>query len=149
MKHILYLQQNDIVAIISGSKGVSVLDLQNQVPVGLPSIIIDNQDLPEAHHLEHFRDALTADFDSPGQPKVKIDLEKAKQIAKIKIREHRKSLYEMNDIVIRDAMITDDQVTLKTAIKERDRLRNLTKIVNNVSNIDEILEKLENLNNKV
>lgn len=149
MKHVLYLQQNDVVAIISGAQGISILELQKQVPVGLPSLIIDSEQLPESHHLEHFRDALTADFDSPGQPKVKIDLEKAKKIAKEKIREYRKPLYENNDIVIRDSMLTDNQVTLKSAIKERDRLRDLTKIVNYVSNVDEILEKLENLNNKV
>jgi len=149
MKHILYLQENNLVAIISGAEGVSILELQKQVPVGLPSIIIDSEQLPPSNHLEHFRDALTADFDSPGQPDVKIDLEKAKNFAKIKIREHRTKLYETNDIVIRDAMITSDHFTLKTATAERDRLRNLTKIVNNVSNIDEILDKLKNLNIKV
>ncbi len=149
MKHILYLQQNGIVAIISGAKGTSPLDLEKQVPVGLPSVIIDSEQLPQADHLEIFRDALTADFDSPGQPNVKIDLEKAKSLAKIKIREYRKELYSANDIVIRDAMISNDQITLKSAIKQRDYLKDLTKIVNNVANIDEILEKLEDLNIKV
>jgi hypothetical protein len=149
MKHVLYLQQNNLVAIISGAKNVPINELSSLVPVGLPYLIIDSAQLPSAEHLENFRDALTADFDSPGQPNVKIDLEKAKEISKDKIREYRKKLYEMNDIVIRDAMITGDQVTIKSAAKERDRLRNLTKIVNNVSNVDEILEKLENLNNQV
>jgi hypothetical protein len=149
MKHILYLQENNLVAIISGAEGISILELQKQVPVGLPSIIVDSEKFPSSLHLEHFRDALTADFDSPGQPNVKIDLEKAKNIAKDKIREYRTKLYESNDVVIRDAMITNDQVTLKSATVERDRLKNLTKIVNNVSNIDEILDKLKNLNIKV
>jgi hypothetical protein len=147
MKHILYLQQNGVVAIISGAKGVSVLDLQKQVPVGLPSLIIDSKDLPK--NLENFRDALTADFDSPGKPNIKIDLEKAKELAKIEIREYRKKLYEINDVIIRDAMISEDKFTLNSAITERDRLRNLTKLVNNVSNVDEILKILENLNIKV
>jgi hypothetical protein len=149
MKHILYLQENNLVAIMSGANNISISELKKQVPVGLPSIIVDSEQLPSSVHLEHFRDALTADFDSPGQPNVKIDLEKAKNVAKNKIRDYRTKLYESNDIVIRDAMITNDQVTLKAATKERDRLRNLTKIVDNVSNIDEILDKLKNLNIKV
>jgi hypothetical protein len=149
MKHILYLQQDGIVAIISGAKNISLVDLQQQVPVGLPSVMIDSEQLPKTEHLEIFRDALTADFDSPGQPKVKIDLEKAKNIAKVKIRQYRKELYAANDIVIRDAMISNDQVTLKSAIKQRDYLKDLTKVVNNVANVDEIIEKLENLNIKV
>lgn len=148
MKHILYLQQNNLVAIISGAKNVPISELTALVPVGLPHLVIDNSQLPSDEYLNTFRDALTADFDSPGQPGVKIDLERAKNIAKDKIREYRKPLYESNDIVIRDAMISGDQVTLKSAIKERDRLKNLTKIVNYVSSIDEILEKLETLNIK-
>jgi hypothetical protein len=149
MKHILYLQQNGIVAIISGSKNVSILDLEKQVPVGLPHLIIDSAQLPETNHLELFRDALTADFDSPGQPRVRIDVEKAKNIAKDKIRQYRKELLATNDIVIRDAMLTNNTVTLNSALKQRDYLKDLTKVVNNVVDVNEILEKLEDLNIKV
>jgi len=149
MKHILYLQQNNVVAILTGAPGVPTTDLQKLVPVGLPWIIIDSEQLPEELHLQEFRDCLSADFDSPGQPNVKIDLEKAKIAAKDRIRAYRKDLYAQNDIVIRDAMITDDKVTLKTALAQRNKLRDLTKIVNNVSNVDEILEKLEDLKSKV
>lgn len=153
MKRILYLQQNNVVAIISGAEGVPLSELENLVPVGLPFIIIDADQLPEELYLREFRDALTADFDSPGQPNVHIDLEKAKEIAKEKLRRYREHAFQANDIAIRDAMISNNQNALKQAIAQRDKLRDLTTILDNVSKVDIILEKLdevkEELNIKV
>lgn len=149
MKHILFLQENGIIAILSGAKGVSIEQLQSYVPVGLPFLIVDSSTLPKQEHMSLFRDALVADFDSPGKPDVRLDVEKCKNIVKEIIRAYRKPLYEMNDIVIRDAMISNDKVTLKNAMAERDRLRDLTKAVNNLNTIDKLLQHIENLNIKV
>lgn len=148
MKKILYLQQNEQVAILSPAEGITIQELKKLVPVGLPYVIINNEDLPPATHLAKFYNALTADFDSPGQPNVHIDLDKAREISKNKIRAARKKKFESNDIIIRDAMLSADQVTINNAIKERNRLRDLTKVVNNIVDIDELLEKVIEIENQ-
>lgn len=148
MNKILYLQQNEQVAILSPAEGITIQELKKLVPVGLPYVIINNEDLPPATHLAKFYNALTADFDSPGQPNVHIDLDKAREISKNKIRAARKKKFESNDIIIRDAMLSADQVTINNAIKERNRLRDLTKVVNNIVDIDELLEKVIEIENQ-
>lgn len=148
MSKILYLQQNQKVAILSGATGVTIQELKKMVPVGLPYVVINDDHLPCAEHLSNFFDALTADFDSPGQPKVHIDLDKAKEIAKNRIRAAREKFFEKNDIVIRDAMLTANQVTINTAVKERNKLKDLTKIVDNIVDIDELLEKVIEIENQ-
>lgn len=149
MNHILYLQQNNIVAILNGSGGTLLADLEKQVPVGLPWIIIKSEQLPDPLHLNVFRNFLTADFDSPGQPNVRLDLEKCKNYGKDLIREYRKPKFAANDIVLRDAMLSNDTLTIKTATLERNRLKDLTKVLNYVSSVEQILQQLEVLDIKV
>lgn len=139
MKKILYLQQNGLTSIVSGTPDTPVSELEKAVPVGLSYIVVDESVLPPEEHLEFFRDALTADFDSPGQPKVEINADVARELAKNYIRAYRAPKFAQNDIVLRDAMLSDDQVTIASAKKERDRLKTLTYAVDGVSNIDELI----------
>jgi hypothetical protein len=136
MQKILFLQENGNVGVISPS--VSVEDSLSQVPVGLSYLIVDDNQLPSEEDFIQFTDALTADFGNLEKPDVRIDLKKAKQITKERLRRERIKLFEANDIAIRDAMIESNKIKLEEAIKERDRLRNITTIVDNVSSLDEL-----------
>jgi len=77
-----------------------------------------------------FRNAWTYDM--------KIDIPKAKEIWKEKLRLDRDPLFEANDLKIRDANIEGDMSALSVAVAERDRLRDITLLVDNCKTISAI-----------
>lgn len=140
MKVILYLQQNGLVGILNAAQGVSISELEKTVPVGLPYVIVDKDELPSDSELSYFRDALSADFDSPATPNVQIDILKAREISKNYIRGLREPLFQKNDVKIRDAMIASNTNNLRDALKERDRLRALPEIVDNIVDANNMID---------
>lgn len=138
MKTVLYLNSDNTVSVIYPSVGVSDSKLISFVPVGLSYLLVEDTDLPPAEDMGRFISALTADFDSPTQPNIRIDLTKAKELVKNDIRQYRQSKFAINDLAIRDAMLADDKEQLATAIKERDRLRNLPNIVNRARSLEDL-----------
>jgi hypothetical protein len=137
MKIVLYKNSDDTVSIIYSTPGISDSKLLSFVPVGLSSLLIEDTDLP-TEDMTRFMSVLTADFDSPTQPNIRIDLTKAKELVKNDIRQYRQSKFAINDLAIRDAMLADDKEQLATAIKERDRLRNLPNIVNRARSLEDL-----------
>lgn len=69
---------------------------------------------------------------------LKEDIPKSKEIWKNKLRSDREPLFTVNDIVLRDASIDNDTEKLNAGKIERDRLRDITKLVDNANTIDEI-----------
>ena len=54
------------------------------------------------------------------------------------LRTDREPLFVANDLVLRDANIENDSVKLSAGIAERDRLRDITKLIDPCKTISEI-----------
>ena len=135
MKKVLYLQENAKVALISALTLEAAI---SSVPVGLPHLVVESDDLPSKEDLAEFFDALTADFGNIEQPNVRIDMQKAKEITKERLRVERIKLFEKNDITLRDAMLSNDKVKLAEAVAERDRLKNITSLVDDADTLNSL-----------
>ena len=136
---IIYKQENGKVALIIPTNGFTIEQvIESAVPVGVPYLIINDEDIPDGFY--DFHDAVSANFDDPVNISIKVDIDKAKEIAKDRIREERKPMFEQNDIALRDAMLSGNKVNLKAAIDKRDRLRDSTKKVDKLSTLQELRE---------
>ena len=101
------------------------LDLaMKDIPKGAEYKIVDHTELPQDRI---FRNAWNYDL--------KEDIPKAKEIWKEKLRIDRKPLFDANDIRFRDAYIINDTVELDASIAERDRLRDITNLVDSCKTI--------------
>lgn len=135
---IIYEQKNKPVAIINLAEGFPMEDAIKQVPDGAKFRIVDEVDLPSDTDLFEFADALLINFDSSSKLNARIDIEKAREITKSRLRKERAPLFENVDLAIRDAMIENDQEKLKTAVSERNRLRDLTNLVYTATTVEEL-----------
>ena len=97
------------------------------IPEGAEYKVIEDTELPKDRV---FRNAW--DFD------LKEDIPKSKEIWKEKLRRDREPLFVENDLKIRDANIEGDVSGLSVAIKERDRLRDITGLVDKATSITAI-----------
>lgn len=55
-----------------------------------------------------------------------VDLDAAREETKSRLRIERAALFAVNDLVMRDAIAENNEVNRIAALKERDRLRNIT-----------------------
>jgi len=94
------------------------------IPEGATYKIIEDTELP---HDRTFRNAWNYDL--------KEDILKSKEIWKEKLRRDREPLFFANDLKIRDANIEGDMSALSVAVAERDRLRDITKLVDDCKSI--------------
>ena len=139
MKKIIYQQENGKVALVVPTNQFTLEQvIESAVPVGSPYLVIEDDDLPDG--FMDFHSAVTANFDDPVNISIKVDIDRAKEIAKDRIREERKPMFEQNDIALRDAMLSGNKVNLKAAIDKRDRLRDSTKKVDKLSTLQELRE---------
>lgn len=137
MEKIIYQQENGKVALVVPTDSFTLEQvIESAVPVGVPYLVIDDEDIPDGFY--DFHDAVSANFDDPVNISITVDIERAKEIAKNKLREERKQLFEKNDIKLRDAMLSENKVDLKAAIDTRDRLRKAPKLVDSLSSLEEL-----------
>ena len=67
---------------------------------------------------------------------ITIDINKAKAITKDRLREERKPLLEAQDILFNRALETSDDTS--AIVKEKKRLRDITKQVDDMKTLDEL-----------
>lgn len=134
-KKILYQQDNGRIAILNPANGVDIDEVLLSVPNGAQKIVVEESQLPNNDDLYHFFDALTVDFSSAA---INFDLTISKEITKQRLRKERSSLFEKNDLAIRDAMLENNTDALNLAITERNRLRDITKLADSASNLSEL-----------
>ena len=137
MKKVIYQQENGTVALIVPSDQYTLEQvIESAVPVGAAYLVIDDEDLPDG--FMDFHSAVYANFDDPINITINVDINKAREITKDRIRQERKSLFEENDIALRDAMLSSNKVALKAAIDKRDKLRDATKKVEELNTVNEL-----------
>ena len=72
-----------------------------------------------------------------------VDINKAKDITKDRLRAERKHLLEAQDIAFQRAL--EANADTSAIVAEKQRLRDITKIVDNINTVDEL--KTLNINN--
>lgn len=138
MNTILYKQENGKIAIMSLSLETSIEQAKTFIPTGAEYCVVDSTQLPSNSDLTNFFDALSVDFTNLSNPIIGIDIVEARAITKTRLRRERISLFEANDIIIRDAMIENNPEKLTAAIAERDRLRDITLLTDTVNTTAEL-----------
>ncbi len=90
-----------------------------------------NDDLDEKSYRKIDKDWIPTDriFRDSWEIDLTVNIPKAKEIWKEKLRVERLPLFEANDILLRDAMVEDDADKKAIALAERDRLRDITLLV--------------------
>jgi hypothetical protein len=100
---------------------------KKDIPEGAEYKIMDASEIPMDRT---FRDAWDFDF--------KVAIPTAKEIHKTRLRIDRLPFYEINDILLRDAFLESDSKKKSKGIKERDRLRDITKKVDTCKTAEDI-----------
>ncbi len=118
--------------MVSPSLGISPEDC---VPKKTNYIMLDESELPDEQTLIDYFEAMTIDFSNRTTG---IDLPTARELTKNILRKQRITLFEKNDLRLRDSIISNDQQELDLAITERDRLRNITLLADVAPTFDDL-----------
>ena len=133
---ILYEQTDKSVAIVNYPEDVNVKHIiRSQIPNDVPYVLIDESDLPSEADLSEFGSALRVNWDNGN---ISFDISVAREITKNRLRKERIVFFEKNDIALRDAMLENNNDKISLAIAERDRLRNITQLVDTLNDLTEL-----------
>lgn len=102
--------------------------LEKDVPKGKGARIVDQNSLP---HDNDFYDAWEMDDTS-----VTVNLAKAKEITKNRLRAERKPLLEAQDVAFQRALETGADTS--AIVAEKNRLRDITKLADSATTLDEL-----------
>ncbi len=133
---ILY-NNNGTVGIVSIAAGYSIEDCLDTLPKDCKYAIFSEEEISNTKHFDDFFSAIILDVDSESS-KINFDIVKAREITKERLRKERIPYFEKSDIAIRDAMIENSFEKLKEAVDERNRLRDITLLVNQLNTLDEL-----------
>jgi hypothetical protein len=123
---ILYKQEDNTIALVSPNPEIAIETVLADLPSNQPMIMVEDAQLPSNNDLSEFFDALTVNFSNS---KIGFDIKIARELTKKRLRIKRQPLFQLVDLSIRDAMLENDLDKLNQAIAERDRLRDITKLV--------------------
>jgi hypothetical protein len=127
-KVIIYTNDNGNVSVCSPTGELSIEEVQiKDTPEG--SIIIDESELPNEHN--DFFDAWEL-IDT----EVKVNMAKAKEITKARLRMERLPLLQAQDVAFQRALETGSDTT--AIVAEKQRLRNITTLADQATTLDEL-----------
>ena len=69
---------------------------------------------------------------------ITINFDKAKQITKERLRQERKSLLEVQDVLFQRSL--ENNTDTSAIVAEKQRLRDITNLVDNVTNLEQLKE---------
>jgi hypothetical protein len=125
---IVYTNQNGGVSICYPTSELPIEDVQaKDTPIG--SVIIDTDSLPNEYN--YFFGALELDGIN-----ITINLNKAKDITKDRLRKEREPLLLAQDIAFQRALETGADTS--AIVAEKQRLRDITKLVDTVNTVEEL-----------
>jgi hypothetical protein len=132
-KKILYKQENGKIAIITPAEGADIDQVLSSIPVQTMKTVVEENQLPNDDDLFHFFEGLTVDFNTNA---IGFDIDECRKITEQRLRRERVSLFEKNDLALRDAMLENDTDAVNRAIAERDRLRDITLVPDTIDTLD-------------
>ena len=103
--------------------------LTKDVPEGRNARIVDQMDLPYQHN--DFYDAWEMDDKS-----ITVNLAKAKEITKKRLRAEREPLLQAQDVAFQRALESGADTT--AIVAEKNRLRDITKLADTANSLDEL-----------
>jgi hypothetical protein len=128
MQVIVYSQENGQVAVCYPTGELPIEELLSRdCPQG--AVIVDNDSLPNEH--DEFFDAWELNGST-----VSINLTKAKEITKTRLRVERVQLLLAQDILFQRAIETSADTS--AIVAEKQRLRDITKLVDSATTTDEL-----------
>ena len=125
---------NGSVGIVSIAEGYSIEDCIELLPKGCTYCIFSEEQINNTEYFDDFFEAIVLE-----NSQIQFNIVKAQEITKQRLRKERAPMFESVDLDIRDAMISNDMEKLKKAVAERDRLRDITLIVDNVNELSELV----------
>lgn len=132
-KRIIYTRPEDGgVSIVIPAPGVSIEEAQKAIPPGIPYEIVDTVTIPSDRA---FRGAWEHDT-TEAPEKIRIHLEKAQEITKERLRAEREPLLKEQDIAFQKALETGSDTS--DVIAKKQRLRDITKLVDTESDIEKL-----------
>lgn len=127
---IIFTNNNGGVSVCVPTGELPIEKVQaKDIPAGVQSFIVDLSSLPQADN--DFFDA----WEQTGGV-ISVNLNKAKQITKARLREERKPLLEKQDIAFQRAIETGADTT--EIVVEKNRLRDVTNLVDACNTLDEL-----------
>jgi hypothetical protein len=124
-KRIIYPTDNGGVAVLIPAESIEAA--MKDIPEGKPYKIVDVADVPTDRT---FRNAWK---DEGG---IKVDMGKAKDLTKDRLRADRKPLLEAQDVAFQRAL--ESGASTAEIVKEKQRLRDITKQVDALTSLDEL-----------
>jgi hypothetical protein len=116
------------VAIIHPTGELSIEEVAaKDMPAGVPYRIVNDDEVPSDRT---FRNAWK---DEGG---IKVDMGKAKDLTKNRLRAERKPLLEAQDVAFQRAL--ESGASTAEIVKEKQRLRDITKQVDGITSLDEL-----------
>ena len=121
------------------AEGVSAEDMITEVPTGSNYRLIDNWGSVLIQDLDDFQDALRVNYDpSVTDNYITWDIDAAKEITRERLRNERKTLFEANDIKLRDAILANNDGDIAKFTAERDRLRDAPLLADSANTLEEL-----------
>ena len=129
-KVIIFKNDNGGIAVCIPTGEISIDAVMGKdVPTGRDARIVDSADLPEADN--DFFDAWEMDANS-----VTVNLEKAKELTKRRLRAEREPLLAAQDVAFQRALETGADTT--AIVAEKQRLRDITALADTCSTTTEL-----------
>jgi hypothetical protein len=138
MNNKIVYNNNGAVGIVSIAAGYLFEDCLNTLPKDCKYAIFSEEEISNTKHFDNFFNAIILDVDGESS-KIDFDIVKAREITKERLRKERIPYFEKSDIAIRDAMIENSFEKLKEAVDERNRLRDITLLVEQCSTLDDLI----------
>lgn len=130
-KVIIYTGENGNVIVVVPTGEIPIESVQQKdIPPGVESFIVEKNSLPLKY--EYFFNAW-----EQNNGIVTVNIEKAKEIHKKWLRIDRAELFEKLDVAFQRALETNSDTS--KIVQEKQRLRDITILVDNQTTLDEIL----------
>ena len=131
-KVIIFNNDNGGVAVCIPTGELSIDAVMGKdVPTGRNARIVDSSDLPEEDN--DFFDAWEMDADS-----VSVNLDKAKEITKNRLRAERAPLLAAQDVLFQRALESATPVDTSAIVAEKQRLRDITLLADDCTTTEEL-----------
>jgi hypothetical protein len=133
---ILYEQEDLSVAIVNLSAETTIEDALLSIPKDVKHRVANYSDLPDQMMLSKFSKATRLNLTGNC---ISFDVPAVAEVTKNRLRKERQPLLEANDLLLRDAILENDEEKRIKGLQERDRLRNITKLADAAQTVEELM----------
>lgn len=127
---IIFTNENGNVSVCVPTGELSVQEVQaKDIPAGIKSFIVQASSLPQ-NDVDFF------DAWEQNNGIITVNLQKAKEITKLRLRAEREPLFQAQDVAFQRAL--ENGLDTAAIVLEKTRLRDLTKLADAAQSLDEL-----------